>query len=240
MKSEFLANISHELRTPLNSIIGFSSLLRQQYFGALGDERYVGYVRDIESSGHHLLKLINDILDLSKIEAGEYEISESDVDLSSVTQTCLRMILERAKRAGVIIEADFPSGLPSLFADERQLNQILLNLLTNAVKFTPVGGDVRITACVLGDGRLVLSVIDSGLGIASDDLERVQAPFIQVASAHTRGHEGTGLGLFLVKSIAELHQAELVLESELGKGTNASVIFPVERVIYPQPIAQAN
>ncbi|MDX1400847.1 MAG: ATP-binding protein [Kiloniellales bacterium] len=239
MKSEFLANISHELRTPLNSVIGFSTLLREQYYGPLGDERYLAYVRDIQASGQHLLGLINDILDLSKIEAGELTLEETDVKLETVVLTCLRMVAQRAKRAGVSIDVDIARAA-TVHADERQLNQILLNLLTNAIKFTPCGGSIKVSGMRLASGEFRLSVIDTGLGIAAEDLERVQAPFIQVAPAHTRDHEGTGLGLALVKSMAQLHEADLHLESELGKGTTVSVIFPDSRVIENIGLAAAN
>jgi PAS domain S-box-containing protein len=231
MKSEFLANISHELRTPLNSVIGFSSLLVEEIYGPLGDDRYRGYATDIQTSGQHLLDLINDILDLSKIEAGELKLEEHEVDLVDVIETCHRMVRKRAERANVNIRVDLPAVVPALFADERQLRQIFLNLLTNGVKFTQPGGKVVVGLRVLPDHRLEISVADTGVGIPQSELDNVMQPFVQVASAHTRDHEGTGLGLPLVKSMAQMHGAEFHLESTPGSGTTATILFPANRVM---------
>src|SRR5215510_531466 len=229
-KSEFLANMSHELRTPLNAIIGFSELISHELWGSL-DERYRDYVGDIHRSGRHLLSLINDILDLSKIEAKEVHLRFEATVVRRVEKRCVRMVAERAKEAGVQLTLDISADLPPLFTDERALKQILLNLLTNATKFTPAGGNVTLTARLLADGGAQLRVIDNGVGIPHADLERVLLPFVQLESALVRKVPGTGLGLPLVKSLVELHGGRFTLRSEVGSGTTAEVYLPKERVM---------
>ncbi len=228
-KSEFLANMSHELRTPLNSIIGFSDILRQQTFGPLGSDRYPQYSNDIHASGLHLLQLINDILDVSKIEADALELSPEPVDIRNAVESCLPMIFERASRAKVVVETEIEDGLPRLVADPLRLKQILLNLLTNSLKFTPSGGDVRVEAYLGKDGGIVLAVTDTGIGIAAEDIPKVTEPFGQVESPLVRRFEGTGLGLSLVKSLTELHGGTFGIDSQVGKGTRATISFPAER-----------
>lgn len=229
-KTEFLANISHELRTPLNAIIGFAEILNGQIFGTLGDPRYVDYAADIRDSGQHLLNLINDVLDVSKIEFGKVELNEEPVDVAAVVQSCMRLMRDRAEEAGLELYAELPPDLPFLQADVRRLKQILLNLMSNAVKFTPVGGRVVIRGALQRDG-LSIAVADTGIGIAPNDLEKALRPFGQIDSRMTRKYQGSGLGLPLTKSMIELHGGRLLLESELGRGTTATIWLPRERVI---------
>jgi PAS domain S-box-containing protein len=234
-KTEFLANISHELRTPLNAIIGFAEILSGQIFGQLGDSRYVHYAADIRESGQHLLTLINDVLDVSKIEVGKLELNEEPVDVIAVLESCMRLMRDRAEEAGLELRADLPRTLPFVQADARRLKQILLNLMSNAVKFTPPGGRIQIQAGVEQDG-LRIAVEDSGIGIAADDLEKALRPFGQIDSRMARKYQGTGLGLPLTKSMIELHGGQLTLESEVGRGTKAIIWLPRERIIH---LAQA-
>ena len=229
-KSEFLANMSHELRTPLNAIIGFSEIVAGELFGPIGAPRYIEYVHDIHTSGIHLLSIISDILDLSKIEAGRRELTESAIDLHDAAESALRLVRGRAESNGVRLVNGIERGaMPRLLADERAVKQMLLNLLSNAVKFTPDGGRVAVQAERRGDGSLAVSVDDTGIGMAPENIPRALAPFSQVESPLTRRHEGTGLGLPLVKSLIELHGGTLQLESQEGKGTLATVVFPAER-----------
>ncbi|MBA4099361.1 MAG: hypothetical protein C0484_21650 [Rhodospirillum sp.] len=229
-KTQFLANMSHELRTPLNAIIGFSEVISNKLFGEL-NQRYTDYAGDIVASGRHLLGLINDILDLSKIDLGQATLSEGEVDLSRCVHSCQRLMFERAERGGVHVQVVLPSSLPLLWADETKVKQITLNLLSNAVKFTERGGRVTIGAAVLTDGGLSLSVIDTGIGMRSEDIPKAMTPFGQLESTFERRFEGTGLGLPLVQRLVELHGAEFRLESHPGKGTKAEVRFPRGRVI---------
>ncbi len=228
-KSRFLANMSHELRTPLNAIIGFAELIKSQTMGPLASGKYDDYVDDIHASGLHLLSIINDILDMAKIEDGKMVLHEDVMDLSRIVPSCLRMVYERAGRAGVTLDEDIATGLPGLYADERAVRQILLNLLSNSVKFTPPGGRVTVAARLNVDGSLRLSVRDTGIGIAPDHLETVMQPFGQVASAYSRRHDGTGLGLPLVKSLADLHGARFTIDSRVDHGTDVAIIFPPGR-----------
>ena len=229
-KSEFLANMSHELRTPLNAIIGFSEIVAGELFGPIGGRRYVEYARDIHASGIHLLSIISDILDLSKIEAGRRELVESTVDLYDAAESSLRLVRGRADNGGVALVNDVSRALPRIDADERAMKQILLNLLSNAVKFTPEGGTVVVAAELRHDRSLAVAVRDTGIGIAPENIPRALAPFSQVDSSLSRRYEGTGLGLPLVKSLIELHGGRLELESTVGEGTVATIVFPAARV----------
>jgi two-component system cell cycle sensor histidine kinase PleC len=228
-KSEFLANMSHELRTPLNAIMGFSEVIRNQMFGPVGVPQYVDYAKDIYTSGSHLLDIINDILDLSKVEAGKLELGEDMIDLREVGESVLDLISGRAQNARLKLLARLPGDLPRLRADKRKVKQMLLNLLSNSVKFTPAGGTVDLIGEVRADGGVNIAVRDTGIGIAKDQFDLVLSPFGQVDSALSREHQGTGLGLPLVKALIELHDGRLDIESELGKGTTASLVFPPER-----------
>ena len=229
-KSEFLANVSHELRTPLNAIIGFSEIMKEEMFGPLGAKEYRSYVEDIKYSGQHLLELINDILDVSKAEAGKHSLQEADIDLQTCVQICLRLVAERAAEGYVKLAVDIPDELPALNADERKLKQMLINLISNAVKFTPSGGRVGITAEIVDDGALHVVVTDTGIGMSETDIELALKPFEQVDSAFNRKYEGTGLGLPIVKSLIELHGGDLQMRSQPGVGTSATLRFPARRV----------
>ena len=230
-KTEFLANMSHELRTPLNSIIGFSDILSAEMFGPLGLSRYVDYAADINASGRHLLELIDDILDVSRIETNSLPLREENVDVGRMVASCRRLVGPRAKDADVKLTVDAADGLPALHADARRVKQIFINLLANAIKFTQTGGVVTIEAAVDGDNRYLFTVADTGPGIAPEHLETVLTPFSQVDGSLGRMHEGAGLGLPIAKSLAELHGGRLTLKSTPGQGTKVMVAFPPERTI---------
>ena len=230
-KSEFLANMSHELRTPLNAILGFSELMLGRVLGPLGHDKYEEYIRHIHESGGHLLGVINDILDLSKIEAGKRELAEDVVDAAALLHAAVRFVDARAATAGLAVVEEIADALPALKADERAVKQILINLLSNAVKFTANGGRVTASARLGADGGLIFTVADTGIGMAPEHIAKALEPFGQVDSALGRKFEGTGLGLPLVKSLVELHGGRLVLESEPGKGTTAAVHFPPARTL---------
>jgi len=230
-KSEFLANISHELRTPLNAIIGFSEMIRNEVFGPTGDKRYKEYAADIHASGSHLLELINDILDLSKIEAGKLELHDDEVDVAQLIEDCARLIRGRAVDRTLAIETDVPPHLPSVWGDQRKLKQILINLMSNAVKFTQDGGSVVVSARAAEGRPFEIVVSDTGIGIAPEDLATALAPFGQVDSALNRKYQGTGLGLPLTKSLVELHGGRLELESAVGVGTNVTIRLSASRII---------
>ncbi len=224
-KSEFLANMSHELRTPLNAIIGFSEMMTAHMFGPLGDARYDEYARDIRDSGQHLLALINDILDMAKIEAGKLTLRPQRLDAAEMVEDSVRLVRTRMEAGAIELALDLPPGLPDVWADERALKQILLNLLSNAVKFTPAGG--RVTVAASRDGhRVRLAVRDTGIGIAPEDLARLGRPFEQVESQQSKTVQGSGLGLALVRALTALHEGEFQLASELGRGTTAAVLLP--------------
>jgi len=223
-KSEFLANMSHELRTPLNAIIGFSEVLGEKVFGEL-NEKQGEYARDIYESGHHLLSLINDILDLSKIEAGRLELEKSAFDLPMAVDNALLLMRERASRNGVKLSRELGAGIGELTADERKVKQILINLLSNAIKFTPEGGSVTVRAESLQDA-VVISVADTGAGIAAEDQELIWEEFRQVGSDYTRKSEGTGLGLTLSRRLVEVHGGRIWVESEVGRGSTFTFTLP--------------
>jgi signal transduction histidine kinase len=225
MKSMFLATMSHELRTPLNAILGFSQLMQQELYGAHGDPHYGEYSGLIHNAGTHLLSLINDVLDMSKIEAGKFELRREVFDVRDVIRDGLSLMRERAHQARVRIVDDVPSKPLQVEADIRAVKQILLNLLSNAIKFTPEGGWVFVRARMIGDD-LVVSVEDTGIGIPADQLNRLGNPFVQVRSSAGSTHEGTGLGLALVRALAEIHGGKLKIESVLGRGTTVSISIP--------------
>jgi PAS domain S-box-containing protein len=229
-KSEFFANMSHELRTPLNAILGFSEILTGQLFGPIGHARYIEYAHDIHASGKLLLDLINDILDIAKLEAGRVELREAPMSVADTVAQCLSLLRERAAHGGVKLAFDLPEALPPLLADERAVKQILLNLLSNAVKFTQDGGEVTARARI-DAGRLKLAICDTGIGMDEKDIEIALLPFRQVNSKISSQHRGTGLGLPISRSLARLHGGELSIESAPGRGTTVIVIFPAERLI---------
>ncbi len=230
-KSQFLANMSHELRTPLNAIIGFAEVIAREMRGPIGQSHYVEYARDIHGSGTHLLSLINDILDLSKAEAGKLELREEEVDLADLAAECLRLVRGRADGDAADLRNLVPADLPPLRADRRMLKQILLNLLSNALKFTPAEGRIVIEAGIDRSGALAISVADSGIGMPSELIPTLLQPFNQADNSLTRKHQGSGLGLSLVQSLVELHGGRLELTSDVQDGTTATVTFPPERLI---------
>jgi PAS domain S-box-containing protein len=225
-KSEFLANVSHELRTPLNAIIGFSEIMQHEMFGALTQPQYREYIKDIRDSGVHLLQIINDILDLSKIEAGKFELHLEDFRLADAVESCLRLVRDRAAANRIGLRTDLAADLPFLRGDVRAVKQIMINLLSNAVKFTPAGGRVTIGTRLAPDGEILLTVSDTGIGIAPENIEKALAPFSQVDNALTRKYSGTGLGLPLVRRLAELHGGAIRIDSKLGEGTTVTVNLP--------------
>jgi PAS domain S-box-containing protein len=234
-KSEFLANMSHELRTPLNAIIGFSEIIRDQLFGPVTQPQYVEYSRDIYDSGHLLLSLINDILDMSKIEAGKRALAETTLDIERIIQSVTRLVTSRAKESKLRLNVYVPRDLPALYGEEKAIKQIVTNLLTNAIKFTPEGGAVSLTAGTDEYGRIYIKVEDTGIGIATEDIPVALAPFGQIESALSRKHQGTGLGLPLTKALVELHGGVLDLQSKVGEGTTVTVVFPADRVTARPP-----
>ncbi len=230
-KSEFLANMSHELRTPLNAIIGFSEIIKDERFGPVGSTKYRNYAEDINDSGLHLLSLINDILDLSKVEAGVEELHEEDIEVPGVTRSILKLVRQRAEHDGLELELDLPDDLPLLRADGRKLKQILANLLSNALKFTDPGGKITLRAWCRADSGFVFQIIDTGIGIAAEDIPKALSQFGQIDGDLNRQYEGTGLGLPLTKAYVELHGGCLDLQSQACLGTTVTVRFPAERII---------
>lgn len=231
VKTQFLANMSHELRTPLNAIIGFSEIIKSEMFGALGNARYNEYAQDIFNSGTHLLGVINDILEFAKAEAGKMELIEEDVDLRGVVEACFRLLQPRAADAEVTIRHDIPANLPAIHADQTKMRQIILNLVSNGIKFTPSGGRVQVSASASSEEGYVVKVVDTGIGISEEDLPKVMSAFGQVDSALSRKYDGTGLGLPLSISMVELHGGKLRLESTVGVGTSVTMSFPSARIV---------
>jgi signal transduction histidine kinase len=229
-KSQFLAAMSHELRTPLNAVIGFSEILATEMFGPLGNERYRNYAGSIRDSGRHLLGLINDILDISKLDAGRLELEETSVDLRTIVGEAMRMMQTHAIEARVRVYEDLDPALPALRADPRRVRQIVLNLLSNAIKFTPPGGEVRVSAAQSRAG-IALKVTDTGIGIAREDIPKALERFGQIDNRLARRYQGTGLGLPLSKRLAELHGGTLELESAVGQGTTVTICFPADRLL---------
>jgi len=231
-KSQFLANMSHELRTPLNAVIGFADIIHGEMFGA-GEaawNRYKDYAGDIGASGRFLLDVINDILDLTKAAAGKAELREDRMSVADIVTGVGRFFRERAQEAELTLEIRGPEEDIELWADETKLKQVLLNLVSNAIKFTPAGGRVSMRADVRADGSLAITIADSGIGIAKADLDRIFQPFVQVDSSLSRRHAGTGLGLPLARSFVELHGGTVEIDSEPGTGTRATVLLPAARV----------
>lgn len=224
-KSEFLATMSHELRTPLNAIIGFSEIMNQEMLGKLGNPSYTEYSGNIHDSGMHLLGIINDILDLAKIETGGIELRKDWISLAEVLEAASRMVEQRAADGAITLVHDTSTELPQLMMDRKRLMQIIVNLMSNAVKFTPEGGNVTFGGRMDSDNMLEIFVIDTGIGIAPEDIETAFTPFRQVDGALNRKFEGTGLGLPLTKQLTELQGGELVLTSEIGVGTSVFARF---------------
>ena len=225
IKSEFLANVSHELRTPLNAIIGFSELMLTGAFGPLGDERYDGYCRDINEAGAFLLRVISDILDMARLEAGRIEIDREPLDLDGLVTETVATFAPEAERSHIAIETDIAAGI-TLSADKEAVRQVFANLVSNAVKFTPEGGTIRVATAGRADG-VVVTVTDSGIGIPPEALSKLGKPFEQVQSPLTRNHKGSGLGLAISRSLVTLHGGEMTIESRAGAGTTVTVFFPL-------------
>ncbi len=229
-KSRFLANMSHELRTPMNAILGFSGAMQERILGPIGNEKYEEYVDNIHESGQHLLELINDMLDLAKVEADAVDLEDKPVDLADVSEAVLRLVRPQAEKGRIRVTNRVDTDLPALTADERRLKQILVNLLSNAVKFTEPGGEVVLEAHVEGDSGLAMVVSDTGIGMSPQEIETALLPFGQVDSSLARSHQGTGLGLPLTRSLVDLHGGTMAVDSQRGQGTTVTVRFPPERV----------
>jgi two-component system cell cycle sensor histidine kinase PleC len=230
-KSDFLALMSHELRTPLNAIIGFSEVLGREMMGPLGHPRYREYANDVHGAGRHLLALINDILDLSKAAAGRFELHCEEVAPADIVAECVRLTRGKAHDGGLRLTSELATGLPNLVVDPLRFKQALLNLCSNAIKFTPPGGVVHIGASQAEDGSFILAVRDTGIGMSAEQIPVALEPFRQVASPFARNVEGTGLGLALVKSLIECHDGRLQIESTLHKGTTVRLTLPPERTV---------
>ncbi len=233
-KNDFLAIMSHELRTPLNAIIGFSEIISNQMFGPVGQTKYVDYATDIRSSGAHLLSIINDILDISKAEAGKLQLEEEPIDPVEALNRTMRMFRQRASELGVDLTFRVRDDIPWLIADPRLFNQVAINLTSNALKFTPEDGNVWVELSFDAAGDMVLSVKDTGIGIKASDKERIFEPFVQVEDAMSRTQQGTGLGLPLVRKIMSLHGGRIEIESTVGEGTTAYATFPKSRFVAPE------
>jgi two-component system cell cycle sensor histidine kinase PleC len=234
-KSRFLASMSHELRTPLNAILGFSEVMANEVLGPMGNPTYRDYARDVHDSGQHLLDLINEILDLSRIEAGRYQLNEEPLTLLLIVEDCCHMMELRARNKDIRIVQDFEAVMPRLFADERAVRQITLNLLSNAIKFTPTGGEVRVRVGWTAGGGQYISVKDNGPGIPADEIPVVLSAFGQGSIAIKSAEEGTGLGLPIVQGLIAMHGGEFELLSKLREGTEAIAIFPPTRVMEELP-----
>jgi len=237
-KSKFLATMSHELRTPLNAVIGFSQILAQEIMGPLGSQAYKDYARDIESSGQHLLAIINDILDLARVDSGYIELNEAEVDIRELLQSCQRMLESQAQEKNVTISVTNGDPAPVLWGDQRLLRQTFLNLLSNAVKFTPADGSIEIRAVTPAAGGLTIYVTDTGIGMTDTMIEVAFEPFTQADGSLARQYEGTGLGLSLSKSFVELHDGDIAIDSTPGAGTTVTVTFPPARILHPDIAAR--
>jgi signal transduction histidine kinase len=230
-KTDFLANMSHELRTPLTAILGFSDTIKSQLFGPISPAKYSDYIDQIHASGGHLLAIVNDVLDMSRIAAGEARLDETDVDLRAAASECLLMLQLRADKKRLQIRMDLDPALPHVRADRRMVKQMLLNLLSNAVTYTPDGGRVTVTAGATATRQVAITVRDTGIGIAEPDLERIMEPFQIVENPQSRSYQGIGLGLPLARSLIQLHGGSLTLRSEIGVGTTATLTFPATRTV---------
>ena len=237
-KSRFLATMSHELRTPLNAILGFSEVMKEELLGPVENATYKEYTANIHDSGRHLLNLINEILDLSRIEAGRYELQEEPARLTDIAEDCVRLLKLRAESKGLRIVLDFEDRLPQIWVDERAVRQICLNLLSNALKFTPRGGSISIRIAMMESGGQLISVKDTGPGIPKEEIPKVLQAFGQGSLAHQTAEGGTGLGLPIVQSLVELHGGTFELLSELRKGTEVRVVLPRQRVLQAMPPLQ--
>ncbi|MFM9842352.1 MAG: ATP-binding protein [Dongiaceae bacterium] len=239
-KSDFLARMSHELRTPLNAIIGFSDLMTQEIKGSLGHPTYRDYASTIQASGTHLLNVINDILDLSRVEAGRLQLDEEEVDLKEVVEDSLDIVRPMVEASKLTLSVTCDAGLPLVRADARLVRQVLLNLMSNAIKFSPPEGRITLKVSQMADGSIRVGVRDTGIGIAPDHIGKALEPFGQIDNRYSRQFNGTGLGLPIAKSLIELHGGHLNLQSELGNGTEVTFTLPRERVVCPQGDSDAS
>jgi PAS domain S-box-containing protein len=230
-KSDFLARVSHEIRTPLNAIIGFSEVMIEERFGPIENERYREYLRDMRTSGEHVVSLVNDLLDISKIEAGKLDLEFDAVPLNSLVRECITLMQPQSNRAHVILRSSLSPDVPSVVADQRTLRQIVLNLLSNSVKFTGPGGQVIASTALLKTGEAVLKVRDTGEGMSDEELTRALEPFRQLTTAALGSGDGTGLGLPLTKALVEANRAEFEIRSARGEGTIVTIVFPPTRVL---------
>ena len=228
-KTAFLANMSHELRTPLNGIMGFSEILKDELFGVLGNPQYQGYADDIHAAAKHLLAIIDDILDISRILSNEGELNAAHINLPQTIEFCLRMVEERAKAANVSITVDIEPEINEILAEEVRIKQIFLNLLTNSIKYSPGGGAVVVSAGLQG-ASLVMAVSDTGIGISPENIEMVLMPFGQVREGSNTAHEGVGLGLYLTQAFTEMHGGSLKIDSVVGEGTTVTMAFPISEI----------
>jgi signal transduction histidine kinase len=228
-KSDLLAKISHEIRTPLNAIIGFAEVMLEERFGPIGNERYRDYLRDVHASGAHVISLVNDLLDLAKIEAGRMELSFASVSLNDLVGATVALLQPQAARDRIVMRTSFAPKLPPVVADERSIRQIVLNLVSNAIKFTDAGGQVIVSTALTDGGEVAFRVRDTGIGMTEDEIEAALEPFRQLATARKRG--GTGLGLPLTKALVEANRGALRLQSSPNEGTLAEVLFPPTRVL---------
>jgi two-component system cell cycle sensor histidine kinase PleC len=238
-KSSFLASMSHELRTPLNAVIGFSEIMKNESLGPMGTEEYLGYSEDIHASGQHLLGLINNVLDLSKVDAGKVELVEEPFNPTGVVKSVLSMLRIQAEKQGVELTTDVSKELMSMRADRQMLKQIHINMLSNAIKFTPEGGTITVKAWSGLDSGHVFQVIDTGIGITLEDIPKILQPFTQAENTLSRHHEGTGLGLPLAKNLVELHGGYLDFQSKVGAGSTVTVRFPKERILQKEAKEEA-
>jgi cell cycle sensor histidine kinase DivJ len=228
-KTHFLANMSHELRTPLNAIIGFSEILSREMYGRIGEERYREYAHLIHESGEHLLSVVNEVLDMSKIEAGKFDIIVEPFNVDGLVNSCCEIMRHQGEKKSITIQMETGADMPELVADKRACKQILLNLLANAIKFTDEGGSVKVLANRLRDD-IELVVEDNGIGIATQDIPKLGSPFVQAESSYDRGYEGAGLGLSVVKGLVRLHGGSFDIDSELGEGTRVWIRLPINGI----------
>jgi signal transduction histidine kinase len=227
-RGQFLANMSHELRTPLNAVLGFSDIFRQELLGPIGNPKYREFAQDIHSSGRHLLDIINNILDLTKIDSGKLELADDEVDVAELLEFCGKLVADTARSGNVALEIAAPTEALTLRGDTIRLRQILLNLLSNAIKFTPAGGRIAVSSEMAGDA-FVLSVSDTGIGMTPDEAQKAMLPFYQVDNSNARRYQGTGLGLPLTKSLVELHGGSIRIDSTHVQGTVVTVSLPMAR-----------
>jgi len=237
-KTAFIATVSHELRSPLNAIIGFSEVMGREVLGPLGSPKYVGYAHDISIAGQHMLSLVNDILDMAKLESGQQSLDEHEIDAVRTVEDSIAVVRQRAERARQTIDAKL-AAVPMIRADARAVRQMMINLLTNAIKFTPEGGRITVESAVAENGGgLLLKVTDTGMGIAADDLKRLGKPFVQLKPGRQLA-DGAGLGLAITRFLAELHGGALTIESAPGRGTTATLMLPASRLVTREPVAGA-